>query len=98
MLLPQNSIALVILEQLEIISLYSINQLLFITETVFVYCAVRTESINLLQGQQTRPVLSTERTSQGDCDCNDQAHYLILLIVGTSFDIIGDSYLSKSDQ
>ena len=32
-------------EQTAIISLYSINWLVFITETEFVYCAVRTESL-----------------------------------------------------
>jgi hypothetical protein len=35
-----------ILEQTAIISLYSINCLVFITETECVYCAVRTESLN----------------------------------------------------
>jgi ribosomal protein S26 len=34
-------------EQTAIISLYSINWLLFITETVCVYCAVRTGSLNI---------------------------------------------------
>jgi predicted GNAT family N-acyltransferase len=33
-------------EQTAIISLYSINWLVFVTETECVYCAVRTESLN----------------------------------------------------
>jgi hypothetical protein len=33
-------------EQAAIISLYSIKWLVFITETEYVYCAVRTESLN----------------------------------------------------
>jgi hypothetical protein len=36
-------------EQTAIISLYSINWLVFITETECVYCAVRTESLNVIQ-------------------------------------------------
>jgi hypothetical protein len=36
-------------EQTAIISLYSINWLVFITETECVYCAVRTESSNITQ-------------------------------------------------
>jgi hypothetical protein len=36
-------------EQTAIISLYSINWLVFITETECVYCAVRTESSNRIQ-------------------------------------------------
>jgi hypothetical protein len=39
----------VISEQTAIISLYSINWLVFVTETECVYCAVRTESLNILQ-------------------------------------------------
>jgi hypothetical protein len=35
-------------EQTAIISLYSINWLVFITETECVYCAVRTGSINII--------------------------------------------------
>jgi len=37
-------------EQTAIISLYSINWLVFITETDSVYCAVRTESLYIIQG------------------------------------------------
>jgi hypothetical protein len=36
-------------EQTAIISLYSINWLVFITETYSVYCAVRTESLTVIQ-------------------------------------------------
>jgi hypothetical protein len=36
-------------EQTAIISLYSINWLVFITETEYVYCAVRTESFSTSQ-------------------------------------------------
>jgi hypothetical protein len=36
-------------EQTAIISLYSINWLVFITETECVYCAVRTEYLNVIQ-------------------------------------------------
>jgi hypothetical protein len=36
-------------EQTAIISLYSINWLVFITETGCVYCAVRTGSLNIIQ-------------------------------------------------
>jgi len=36
-------------EQTAIISLYSINGLVFITETESVYCAVRTERLNTIQ-------------------------------------------------
>jgi hypothetical protein len=36
-------------EQTAIISLYSINWLVFITETECVYCAVRAESLNIIQ-------------------------------------------------
>jgi len=36
-------------EQTAIISLYSINRLVFITERKFVYCAVRIGSLNLFQ-------------------------------------------------
>jgi hypothetical protein len=36
-------------EQTAIISLYSINWLVFITETVCVYCAVRTGSLKVIQ-------------------------------------------------
>jgi hypothetical protein len=36
-------------EQTAIISLYSINWLVCITETVCVYCAVRTESLNVFE-------------------------------------------------
>jgi hypothetical protein len=36
-------------EQTAIISLYSINWLVFITETECVYCAVRTESLNTIE-------------------------------------------------
>jgi hypothetical protein len=36
-------------EQTAIISLYNINRLVFITETESVYCAVRTESLNIIQ-------------------------------------------------
>jgi len=36
-------------EQTAIISLYSINWLVFITETEFVYCAVRTGSLYIIQ-------------------------------------------------
>jgi len=39
----------VISEQTAIISLYSINWLVFVNETERVYCAVRTESLNILQ-------------------------------------------------
>jgi hypothetical protein len=35
-------------EQIAIISLYSMNWLVFITETVCVYCAVRTESLYII--------------------------------------------------
>ena len=35
-------------EQTAIISLYNINWLVFITETEYVYCAVRTGSLNVL--------------------------------------------------
>ena len=35
-------------EQTAIISLYSINRLVFVTETECVYCAVRTESSNIM--------------------------------------------------
>ena len=35
-------------EQKAIISLYSINWLVFITETECVYCAVRTECLNVI--------------------------------------------------
>ena len=38
-----------ILEQTAVISLYSINWLVFITETGCVYCAVRTGSLNIIQ-------------------------------------------------
>jgi len=40
-------------EQTAIISLYSINWLLFITETECVYCAVRTGSLKKIQGNFT---------------------------------------------
>jgi hypothetical protein len=36
-------------EQTAIISLYSINCLIFITEMEFVYCAVQAESFNTIQ-------------------------------------------------
>jgi len=36
-------------EQTAIISLYSINWLVFVTETECVYCAVRTETSNIIQ-------------------------------------------------
>jgi len=36
-------------EQTAIISLYSINWLVFTTETECVYCAVRTRSLNIIQ-------------------------------------------------
>jgi len=36
-------------EQTAIIFLYNINRLVFITETECVYCAVRTESLNIIQ-------------------------------------------------
>jgi len=36
-------------EQTAVISLYNINWLVFITETVSVYCAVRTGSLNIIQ-------------------------------------------------
>jgi hypothetical protein len=36
-------------EQTAIITLYSINGLVFITETESVYCAVRTESARIIQ-------------------------------------------------
>jgi hypothetical protein len=36
-------------EQTAIISLYSINWLVFITEAECVYCAVRTGSLNIIQ-------------------------------------------------
>ena len=36
-------------EQTAIISLYSINWLVFVTETECVYCAVRTESLDAIQ-------------------------------------------------
>jgi len=36
-------------EQTAIISLYSINGLVFITQTECVYCAVRTGSLNVIQ-------------------------------------------------
>jgi hypothetical protein len=36
-------------EQTAIISLYSINWLVFITETECVYCAVRTEYLSIIQ-------------------------------------------------
>jgi len=36
-------------EQTAIISLYSVNCLVFITETGCVYCAVRTETSNVIQ-------------------------------------------------
>ena len=52
-----------ICEQTAIISLYSINWLVFITETECVYCAVRTGSLYIIQ---TRFVLS--HTQQGDME------------------------------
>jgi len=36
-------------EQTAIISLYNINWLVFITEMEYVYCAVRTGSLNVIQ-------------------------------------------------
>jgi len=36
-------------EQTAIISLYNINWLVFITDTQYVYCAVRTEYLNVTQ-------------------------------------------------
>jgi len=36
-------------EQTTIISLYNINWLVFVTEKECVYCAVRTESLNVVQ-------------------------------------------------
>jgi hypothetical protein len=36
-------------EQTATISLYGVNWLVFITETECVYCAVRTESLNIFQ-------------------------------------------------
>jgi len=36
-------------EQTAVISLYSINWLVFITKTEYVYCAVRTGSLNITQ-------------------------------------------------
>ena len=35
--------------QAAIISLYCINRQVFITETEFVYCAVKTDSLNIIQ-------------------------------------------------
>ena len=40
-------------EKTAIISLYSINWLIFITETERVYCAVRTEYLSIIQGCST---------------------------------------------
>jgi len=36
-------------EQTAIISLHNINRLVFITEKEYVYCAVRTETLNIIQ-------------------------------------------------
>jgi hypothetical protein len=43
-------------KQTAIISLYSINWLVFITETECVYCAVRTGSLNIIQAQLGRAI------------------------------------------
>ena len=40
-----------ITEQTAIISLYSINWLIFITETECIYCAVRIESLNTTEAR-----------------------------------------------
>ena len=45
-------------EQTAIISLYSINWLVFITETESVYCAVRTEYFNVVEVNPLRSVCS----------------------------------------
>jgi len=47
--LPTQCIDVCISEQIAIISIYSINWLLFINEAACVYCAVRTESLNTLR-------------------------------------------------
>ena len=50
-LCPQSTFMLLsfISEQTAIISLHSIKRLVFIAETMYVYCAVRTESLNIIQ-------------------------------------------------
>jgi hypothetical protein len=50
-------------EQTAIIYLYSINRLLFITEKDCVYCAVRTESLNIIQVNLTL-LLTEGQTSE----------------------------------
>jgi hypothetical protein len=47
-------------EQTAIISLYNINWLVFITETECVYCAVRTESLNVIQANRLFKGLSNK--------------------------------------
>jgi hypothetical protein len=47
-------------EQTAIISLYSINWLVFITETECVYCAVRTESLNIIHANTSLQMVNIQ--------------------------------------
>jgi len=75
-------------EQTAIISLYSINCLVFITETESVYCAVRTES-ETVHGSASAPSVHTEVPQQRfwrgiRCYCPWRQAQVFCLLVYTS--------------
>ena len=71
-------------EQTAIISLYSINWLVFITETECVYCAVRAES---LYGIWLILVLTDDRGSRFQADSGPAIRLLIIVALNHADDI-----------
>jgi hypothetical protein len=70
-------------EQTAIISLYSINRLIFITETEYVYCAVRTEYLNLMQFKWNDKIICfccvAVEIGKAQCDLSLQAFPQVFL-------------------
>ena len=70
-------------EQTAIISLYSINWLVCVTETESVYCAVRTECLNTIQVIKIpRPLLRTITVSILTSSCTYILIFIVLLLEG----------------